>query len=48
MREINECDIFFPQPEGTKSHEYDDLDASNIRNILMNNLLKFPLRRSFH
>lgn len=48
MREIDESDVLFPQPEGTRSREYDDLDASNIRNMLMNHLSQFPLRRSFY
>ncbi|XP_071576487.1 uncharacterized protein [Temnothorax nylanderi] len=47
MRDIDESDVLFPQPEGTRSREYDDLDASNIRNVLMNHLSQFPLRRSF-
>jgi len=48
MREIDDSDILFPQPEGTKSREYDDLDASNIRNMLKDHLSQFPLRRSFY
>ncbi|XP_011170287.1 protein ANTAGONIST OF LIKE HETEROCHROMATIN PROTEIN 1 isoform X2 [Solenopsis invicta] len=47
MRDIGEFNVLFPQPEGTMSHEYDDLNASNIRNTLMNHLSQFPLRRSF-
>ncbi|XP_066593214.1 putative nuclease HARBI1 [Prorops nasuta] len=47
MNEFNNVEFIFPQPNDHRSLNEDNVNATEIREVLKNYLTQFPLRRSF-